>query len=342
MLNNKKINVAFIYRPTNNFLTGKHFDNTTYYFWFDALKRNDRIDVTYFPEEKNFDVSKLKGKFDIILLPENHKFSVPDKLENIENSGIPVIARCGDFHYAERYNVFEYHEKYKIDYYFNFMDTSYFYKFFPKNYNYKTIILGLEPSLFQNISPFKERKKDKILITGAYGNSNVISRTINKMINPKRSCWYYYHLRTKCHKLPYVDYTGIAGTRNTNLEQGATANTLLYPNDYCKYLSQYRSVIAATSWFPTIKYWENPAAGCLTFMEITEQNQGKYLGYKDNETAIFINDKNYKNKFEEFLHDPDNPKWERIAKNGRKYAMENLTNDHAVNSLVDLMDELIK
>jgi len=79
----------------------------------------------------------------------------------------------------------------------------------------------------------------------------------------------------------------------------------------------------------------------MTFMQITYKNKGAYLGYEDNKTAIFINEKNYKNKFELFLSDPDNPKWEKIANAGRKFTMEKLNNDKAVESLVDLMNEVI-
>ena len=31
-------------------------------------------------------------------------------------------------------------------------------------------------------------------------------------------------------------------------------------------------------------------------MEITEKNNGYFLGYKDNETSIFIDEKNYQRK----------------------------------------------
>ena len=67
---------------------------------------------------------------------------------------------------------------------------------------------------------------------------------------------------------------------------------------------QYCAAIAATTTNPNIKYWEIPAAGCLTFMEITEKNDGGVLGYEDGETAIFINEKNYKRKFDEYLSNP--------------------------------------
>ena len=106
-------------------------------------------------------------------------------------------------------------------------------------------------------------------------------------------------------------------------------------------LQKYAGAIAATSVETTIKYWEIPAAGCLTFMEITEKNKGDYLGYVDGETSIFINEDNYEQKFENFLNDPYNPKWEKIANAGRDYALKNFNNEKAANSLADLMETLI-
>ena len=41
------------------------------------------------------------------------------------------------------------------------------------------------------------------------------------------------------------------------------------------------------------------------------------------------------------MSDPDNPKWEQIANAVREYTMNNLTNDQAVSSLVELMKEII-
>ena len=89
----KKIRVAFIYKKSNIFLSLKHFDTTYYHFFMDALKRNSRINVTYFPSDNEFNTNQLKGEFDIILLYENWNYNVPDKLIGIDNIGIPVIAR---------------------------------------------------------------------------------------------------------------------------------------------------------------------------------------------------------------------------------------------------------
>jgi len=323
----EKIRVAFIYKPSYKFLTGNHFDNTTYYFFMHALKRNPRLEISYFPEENKFDVKSLRKEFDVILVPENYNEGTPE-LIGIDNLDIPVVSRVGDPHDAKQKKKFEFHRKFKIDYYFNFMHESYFYKFYPKSYKYKTVILGLEPSLYNIEKQFKDRIKNRILNSGALGKMNLKSRVANRILNPNRSGWYFYKLRTLCNNLSYVDHS-------RDIEKKYSTNNYQY------LLSQYCSAIAATTFYPTIKYWETSAIGCLTFMEITKENHGEYLGYKDNQSVIFINEKNYKEKFEEYLNDLDNPKWEEIANNGRNYSMEFLNNDVAAESLVDLFEKLI-
>lgn len=327
-MNNRKIRVSLIYKSTYNYFQPTHFDRTSYDFFFVALKRNPELDIRYICVDDNYDITKLKGNTDIILLPNNYKTAVPENLIGIHQSNIPVIVRTGDPHLAKKLNLFSYHDKWKIDQYFGAIPKSYFYKFYPKEFKYKEIIFGLESSLYSNLKPFHERIKNKILNSGNVGKTNLISRVANSIIYPKRSAWYFYNLRTKCNYLSYVEHSSIQGNK--------------YPNaNYPEYLSQYRAAIAATTYYPTQKYWEIPAAGCLAFMEFTEINDGSYLGFIDNETAIFINEKNYKKRFEDFLEDPDNPKWEKIAKKGREYVLENLSNDQATKSLVNLMKEFI-
>ena len=324
----KKINVALIYKKSYNYFQPDHFDRTSYDFFFKALKRNIQLEISYYPCEKKFDVSKIKGKCDVILLPNNSTDGSPDVLIGIKNSNIPVISRTGDPHDAERYNQIEFCEKNKVDYLFSSLPDSLIYKYYPKNIKQKIIIFGLEPELYQNVPPFKTRIKDRILITGKMGRTDLRNRIANYVLNPGRSGWYHYKLRTLCKELDYVEYSGMKGKKYTN-------------EDYPTYTSKYRAIIAATTFFPTLKYWENAAAGCLTFMEITKKNDGYFLGYKDNETAIFINEKNYKEKFQQYISDPDNPKWEQIANAGREYTMNNLTNEQAVSSLVELIKEII-
>ena len=323
----EKIKVAFIYKPSYKFLTGNHFDNTTYYFFMHALKRNPKLEISYFKDEEKFDVKSFGNKFDVILIPENYNEGTPE-LSGINDLDIPVISRVGDPHDAKRKNKYEFHKKFKIDYYFNFMHENYFYKFYPKSYKYKTVIFGLEPSLYNIEKPFDDRIKNRILNSGALGKTNLKSRIANRILNPNRSSWYFYKLRTLCNNLPYVDHA-----RNIAKKYSS--------DDYQYLLSKYCAAIAATTFYPTIKYWETSAAGCLTFMEITEENHGEYLGFKDGESAIFINEKNYKEKFEEYLNDINNSKWKQIAENGRNHSMKCLNNDVAAESLVRLFEELV-
>ena len=161
------------------------------------------------------------------------------------------------------------------------------------------------------------------------GTNKLFSKTFywlreRSTINP----YIGYKLRTMCNKLPYVDYT-------STLQHE-------YVNDkYPLLLQKYAASIAATTDMPSIKHLEIPAAGCLTFMEVTEKNNAKRTGFIDNKTCVYINESNYVEKFNEFLKTRDNPKWEKIASDGRKFALENFNNDVAVNSLVDLIKELI-
>ena len=130
--------------------------------------------------------------------------------------------------------------------------------------------------------------------SGNVGNTRIFSRIINDIRNPKWNTYRCKILRTKCNELPYVYYT-------PTLEHD-------YVNDkHPLLLEKYRAVIAADTYLPVITYWEKPAAGCLTFMEITKTNNGDYLGYIDGESAIFINEKNHQEKFEEFITNPNLP-----------------------------------
>ena len=326
-----RIKVAFIYKPSNPYMAKTAWATTYYHFFFDALKRNPELEIQYFPAEERFDTKILKNKFDIILLWENHPWGTPDQLENIQDLDIPVICRINDAHDAKIKGKIAYNTKYKIDYYFGYLPESFFHKYYPKNFKYKEIFYGLEPSLYQNVTPLAKRIRKKILCSGAAASLKPMSRMFERIIRPlgEMSKWKHYKLRTKCIELPYVDYTG-------TLEHD-------YINDrYPLLLTKYATSIAAHSLYPVIKYWENTAAGCLTFMEVTEKNKADILGFKDEETAIFINEKNYKEKFEEYLNDVNNPKWEEIANAGREYTMNNLTNNHATKSLVELFKKFVK
>ena len=320
-----KIKVAFIYKASNIFMTGKHFDNNYYNFFLKALPRNRNIEVTNFTEEEKFDIEKLENKFDVILLWQNNEFGTPD-LINIKNSKIPVITRCADPREIEITK--KYHKKWKIDYYFHFWPESFFHSFLPKNFKYKSIIYGLESSLYKNTTPFEDRIKNKILNSGAIGNTKPLSKIINDIKNPKWNAYRVYYLRTIINNLPYVDYF-------------PTLQNEFVGDKFPLLLQKYQAAVAASTTNPVAKMWEIPAAGCMTFLEVNEKNNADFVGFKNNENAIFINEENYKEKFQEYLENVEDKKWRNIAEKGRKFVIDNLNNDKAVESLVELMQRAI-
>jgi hypothetical protein len=320
-----KIKVAFIYKASNIFMTGKHFDNNYYNFFLKALPRNKNIEVTNFTEEEKFDIKKLENKFDVILLWQNNEFGTPD-LINIKNSKIPVITRCADP--RESKTIMKYHKKWKIDYYFHFWPESFFHSFLPKNFKYKSIIYGLESSLYKNTNTFENRVKNKILNSGAIGNSKPLSKIINDIKNPKWNAYRVYYLRTIINNLPYVDYF-------------PTLQNEFVGDKFPLLLQKYQAAVAASTVTTVAKMWEIPAAGCMTFLEVNEKNNANFVGFKDNENAIFINAENYKEKFQEYLENVEDTKWRNIAEKGRKFVIDNLNNDKAVESLVELMQRAI-
>ena len=152
----KKIKTAFIYKPSNPYMARTAWATTYYHFFMNALNRHADLDMAYFPAEKKFDVSKLRDKFDIILLWENHPWGSPDELSGIQNLDIPVICRINDAQDAKIKGKIDYHEKYKIDHYFGYLPERFFYKYYPKNFKYKMIFYGVEPKLYENLTPYSK------------------------------------------------------------------------------------------------------------------------------------------------------------------------------------------
>ena len=278
-----------------------------------------------------FDIDKIKDKTDIILLYEDQNISancVPDELHGIKDSKIPVIVKIGDPWDAKKYDIKAHKEKYKIDGYFGTYDADFFYKYYPKSFKYKRIFYGIEPKLYQNVSEYDQRIKNKILNSGAVANKKLRNRIFTKLFKGEEDPMKHYKLRTMCNALPYVTYTTTLGHQ--------------YVGDkYSLLLQKYSAAIAATTDIYTIKYFEMPASGCLTFMEVNDNNFAKNLGYRDNESAIFINEKNYKEKFDEYILDLNNPKWRKIANAGREHAMKTFNNDEGVNSLIEFFKEFM-
>ena len=324
-----KIRIAVIYTQEFKFMSPDYRDNTLYYFFKHALARNKKLDVELFISKEKFDTKSLKNKFDVILLPDNRLPHIPAELSGINETKIPVISRTGDPHTIKKYGRLKIHESHQIKYLFGPLTSDYIHKFYPKEIKFKFILAGLESDLYKSVKPFSERISDKILNTGNVGNIKLKSRIANSILNPGKSTWHFYKLRTLCNQLSYVDYSGMKGGSYIH-------------KDYPSYVSSYKGAIAASTYYAVIKHLELTAAGCLTFMEVSEKNNdAEILGFKDYKNAIFINENNYKEKFKEFLSSPNDSLWEKIAKNGQIHTLENLNNDKAVELLIELIEDII-
>jgi len=309
-------------------LTENYFFTISYHFFMNSLQRNSDIEVSYIQSGKSFDAMRLEKNFDVILLYENSFTPCnPNELKNIKKLGMPVVAKVGDLHNSKNFDISESHEKYGITSYFGYQHEGNFYKYYPKKFDYTTIVFGLETSLYQNLLPFSKRIKKRILNSGAVGNTKFLSKLFNQFKNPDNAL-NHYKLRTLCNELSYVDYT-------------STLQHEFVGDKYPLLLQKYQSAIAATTGNYTQKYLEIPAAGCLSFMEVTDENHANYLNFEDGENAIFINERNYQQKFEEFLESSDDPIWEQIANSGRNHVLNNYNNDLAVESLVNLFKKII-
>ena len=317
------------YSSASLYMMGRSYSKSRYYFFNHAIFRNKNLEVDYLDTLNNFDVSKLNDTYDVILLP-GVDLSAVLSLSGIKNYSIPVIASAGDPHAILVNDMLSWIDSLKVDRFFDLYAPESFYEYYPKHFKYDVIHMGLEPSLYDASVcevPWNIRTSDKITISGVLDKPNIIHKLYYRVYlkRPKAlSSDYHYKLRTKCSRLPYVIHT-----RD------------IYPNqtttELPRILSRFRSAIAATTTFPTAKYKETPAAGCLTFMEITNRNYGSFLGFKDGKNAIFIDESNYKEKFQEYLDNPDDSRWERIAQEGRQHALENLSNDRGVEMLIGIM-----
>ena len=100
----KKIKVSLIFKKDYNYFNSKHFDRTTKDFFLDSLNKHERLELSLHPCENKFDVTKLKGNCDIILLANNRTDATPENLIGISKSEIPVVSRVGDPHHAQKYD----------------------------------------------------------------------------------------------------------------------------------------------------------------------------------------------------------------------------------------------
>jgi len=93
---------------------------------------------------------------------------------------------------------------------------------------------------------------------------------------------------------------------------------------YSAFLAQYAASLALCTVFPVPKYFEIPAAGCVTFAEYHKEYED--LGFKDQESCIYVNRDNFTDRVQAFIAEPS--EYQDVADAGRKLMAENYTADH--------------
>lgn len=328
----RPVRIAFAYRPSWEYYRPGHTVATRYEFFFHALARSKSAEVGYFGSEGSIDAAELAGKWDVILCT-NSALGTP-RIANARKSGIPVIAQTHDPHLVKELDMARDVSEQGISCCFGFMPERYFYRYFPKSVRYEVVRWGLEPGLFGRLPPFGSRIKDRVLLTGELARRSLVKRAVHWASRRGQSeVAANYKLRRACASLPGVDYSGRDRVTGRYRNGGAAS--------YAGHLSGYRAAIAAAGLYPTAKYWETPAAGCLTFMEVNGGNGAADLGYRDMESAVFVDSKNYRERISRYLETADDPSWARIAEAGRRHALENLSNDRAVEDLVGIARSLL-
>ncbi len=195
-----------------------------------------------------------------------------------------------------------------VEYVFNMCSHKYVRNYLPADIFYRQFFFGITVADHPS-PPWRSRIADKLLVTGT--------------IKSER----HYKLRTACCDLPYTEYVG--------RDAGYTADR------FGALLSQYRATVAACTTDIVYKYAESPMCGCLTFMEVNEQNGCDELLYRDGESAIFINEQNYRERFAEYISDHQNPKWQAIAAAGYQCTLDNYEQGKEINRLADLIESII-
>jgi len=195
-----------------------------------------------------------------------------------------------------------------IDLVMSFQSPNCQYTYLDKGIRYERFILGIDGKTYPCPDNWDNRKKT-ILSSGVLSDK-----------------WWFYRFRTQLAGTRYVEHV---------------PKQEFLGVDYWKLLTKYRAAIACMSFTSVLKYFEIPMCGCLMFAEVTELNQIEEMGWKDGENCIYIDSQNYAERFEEFLDNPGEPKWKKIAGKGRQLVLDNYTNEKEVKRFVEYVENMV-
>lgn len=293
--------IAFVYNKDDKGMSGKHWTNNAYRFFVEGLSRYPGLDYHVCPVNIDFDARDFNG-FDVVIFYSLENLC-PDYLAEL--NAVKVV-RAPDPHAicpGWICRVFAGGVRLVI----NHHTPEYMRRFLPEAIPYEQVIFGITKKLHKG-PPFKGRR-NSVLLTGA------ISRT------------QLYALRTRAIALP--------GVKRVSKREGFTGDR------YPELLRRYKAAIAACTVSSVYKYFEIPACGCVSFMEVNEQNGCGNLGFVDMMNAVFVDESNYKERIAQFTENPQDERWKAIAANGRRFVLKHYENEVQIAKLLRSIEEVV-
>jgi len=294
--------IGCVYNKDDRGLSGLHWTNNAYRFFRCGLLETNLASVDILPVDENVRAEQFEG-YDALIFYS---------LENLEPEGLSKlpclkVARAPDAHSITE----EWIDKARregFELVINHQSPEYIRRYLPDDFRYEQIIFGINEEIHQS-PKWSNRISDRILLTGVIRSDE------------------HYRLRKMCKKQSRIKYVG----------KGAG----FVGDGYAELLGMYRTAIAACSTTSVYKYFEIPACGCLSFMEVNSENGCDNLGFVDGENAVFIDEGNYKKRLKEYIKSLNDPKWRRIADNGRRFVLEKYENRVQVKKLIDIINDIL-
>lgn len=291
--------LAVVYNSKEKGLTGRHWTNNAKRFFIDGLQQSERLEqVSFVIQHEPLDAKELNS-FDAVIFYSLENVDV----FNLHKLKAVKVVRAPDPHSITQ----EFCEQIlegEVDFVINHHTPKWACKFLHPGIKYEQIIFGITRELHKS-PPYDERYPG-VLLTGALHRSE------------------FYYLRQVCKNYDGVTYIG--------KEAGYVGDR------YPELLGRHRAAIAACTVSSVYKYFEIPACGCVSFMEVNRENGCERLGFVDGESAIYINHDNAAKRIDRFVKNQSDPRYKVVAQNGREFVLRHYENRVQVDRLLDLIE----
>jgi len=316
------IRLAFIYNPRNPYLCGKRYQVNFRKWFLGALPRADGLRVEMLGSNDHLDLTPIRKMHDVFLFFDAVEWGLPPRLEGVESIKALKVCHIGDAHGVDKPSEafggtkLDCCRRFGFDHYFFQHSPSYFYRFYPLDFSYWWIPMGVDAELYREVKPWSERRFDKVLLTGCLGVP-------------------YYPLRTRLADEPNVHYA-----KPGSYSGWDSYSPGRWDGDRYKLLLEQWGGAIASGYSVVNKYFEVPAAGCLTFAHVDADNGCNVIDFKPTE-VVLVDKATAEESIAAFLRSPTDTYWRGRAKLGRLRVLRDYTHDKTVQMLVKKLRETL-